>query len=188
MHQAQPSSPAVHPALADPEKRPVKGVYICRAMQCGRANVSYTDEPPAQCKNPKCSGEYKADVVAMPPGSTREWFRCRDTKDEEPRIEGGKLVMPPPSKVETIPAPPEDVSPVVIGEESETRVSDLGGALGLGMGEERISPAAYRSEWVADRVASMSDKAPFGTPVATADLWWWAEALYDEGKRRGHLP
>jgi hypothetical protein len=184
MHQAQPSNPATHPALADPPKRPVVGVYLCRASGCGRPNVSYDDGPPKQCKNDRCSKVYKDVVTGVPEGSTREWLKCRDTKNEEPRFEKGKLVVPP-SAVETIPAPPEEEPPPVRIGGSETRVSDE--AI-RDIVARPVTAEDYRHEWVAERVASMSDKAPFGTPVATADLWGWAEALYDEGKRRGHLP
>jgi hypothetical protein len=43
----------------------------------------------------------------------------------------------------------------------------------------------YRHEWIAARVAAMVDA---GKPLPGAAMWEDVENLYDEGKRRGHLP
>jgi len=161
----QPPTP---PELADPPGRKVRGVFICRALRCGFSNVSYDDGEPKQCRNPKCSGEY---VDAATKGA---WLKCRDDSP-----------VPEARPAEPIPENPQEPARVAAREPA----AEVDGA----RGERTMSAEEYRGEWVAERVAERVaaefDSGRFvGLPVSPEQVWGFAEALYDEGRKRGHLP
>lgn len=63
---------------------------------------------------------------------------------------------------------------------------------GAEQAQRELDSSRKRSEWVAARIAvafeNMAAHSPGITPATGAQLWDWAEAIYDEGKKRGHLP
>jgi hypothetical protein len=197
-NQPQPARTTVHPALADPPARRVVGMYVCRAQACGRTSVSYDENPPAQCRNDKCSGVY-ADAAKG------RWMKCKSPDDGAvsplgQAIIDQRAVPEPPPIAPLAPAPAPEIS-VAVGpapaELPETRVS-------VAPETRRVSAEEYRGEWVADRVAADWDKGaalPSGVDIEAFQVgaqpggrrgvslvWDAAEALYDEGKKRGHLP
>lgn len=87
----------------------------------------------------------------------------------------GAALKDPPK--ETVPAPPDEEKP-------DPR-------LFLDAEDVRNHPTAdeYRGEWIAERVAAFFDSGKFADVPANCDeLWAAAERLYDEGRKRGHLP
>jgi hypothetical protein len=55
---------------------------------------------------------------------------------------------------------------------------------------EPMTAEEYRSQWLAERVAAMVDHADVEALQAVRPEEWWnvAQYVYDEGRRRGHLP
>jgi hypothetical protein len=169
----KPKQQPVPPELSDPPGRKVQAIFICRCNGCGTTNVNYADtNEPSSCRNKRCSG-----VVSD--GGPR-WLRSQigdsavDPRTQQP---------PPPTlgRVPQVPMPPPPEEPpfVDIKAPPETAPPET----------RRMTAAEYRSEWVSERVAAWADKPAIdmGTRNASA-VWDVMEALYDEGRKRGHLP
>lgn len=167
--RGKPQQQPVPPELADPPGRKVHSIFICRCNGCGTTNVNYEDgNEPKECRNKRCSG-----VVAD--GGAR-WLRStigeqpvdpRTNEPVPPALGRAQPVPPPP--------PPEEPAFVDIKQPAETVAPET----------RRMTTEEYRSEWVGERVAAVADR---GSEVNYVSLWEWAEKLYDEGRRRGHLP
>jgi hypothetical protein len=58
--------------------------------------------------------------------------------------------------------------------------------------QRELDNSRKRSDWVAACIADKFESMPAQTtglfPTTAAQLWDWAEVVYDEGKKRGHLP
>jgi hypothetical protein len=142
--------------------------------------VSYTEDVPKACTNQRCTKNYADPSAARRPES--RWLKCRweDSSQDAP------------SKVETMPAPPDE-EPVKVN--PETWVSDLASKFASMPIAAGATAEEFRSEWVAERVAARLDKSGLESVAMPSEVclevrrhWDIAEALYDEGRRRGHLP
>jgi hypothetical protein len=152
---------------------------------CGVATVSYEEGPPARCRNDRCTGQFPDD--AMTKG---RWFKCRPDGSKEA---DAVITRSGPAPAPPAPAPPE-LPPMVKIEADlaplETRVSNPPETV-------RVTAEDDRHEWVAERVAELAggvrehawqDLSTGAVARSIVSAWEFAELLYDEGKKRGHLP
>ena len=180
-------------------------VYVCRG--CGMANPVTKDVPPAKCRNTKCKGA---------PDPNNAWSRLRDDPAEPEAVAapapGSQIVTPPPQgqlypgyilnlpdgkslvwdgnafrPIESLPGNPVSASPAPENTDPKPEETFTGVPLLRDAFPEDTpqTDTQYRSSWVGDIVQSYSMRDLGVTP---ADVWTAAEKIYDEGKRRGHLP
>ncbi len=170
---------------------PMTRIFYCDS--CNRMAVTRRGAPPPQqCSQCGATQEHLREAAAAPTPEPLQTVSVhppavlpsrvmheapplsKEAKQEIRRIHAAQL--PQPSSVPTE-APPSLAS--------SGRPEDVEWSIHA----EAKDADSYRSEWISDRVAANFDANPRHTTSSDRkNIWDDAEALYDEGRERGHLP
>ncbi len=152
---------------------PMTRIFYCDS--CNRMVVTRRGAPPPQqCSQCGATQEHLREAAAVPIPETLQTAAHALLSAEIRRSHAAQL--PQPSSVPTE-APPSLAS--------SGRPEDVEWSIHA----EAKDADSYRSEWISERVASNFDANPRRTTRADRqNIWDDAEALYDEGRERGHLP